>query len=59
MKHSRNLIVTNIAVAVILLLALLAGWREAAAFGLAALAILDLLVLLRGRPARSHEDDSE
>jgi hypothetical protein len=58
MKRRRDLIVTDLAALVVLLLALLAGWREAAAFGLAVLVVLNLIVLIRERQARS-EDESE
>lgn len=47
MRHRRDLILANLAGVAVLLLALVAGWREAAAFGLAVLAILDLMVILR------------
>jgi hypothetical protein len=47
------------AAAVLLLLALLAGWWEAAAFGLAVLLVLDLLVLFRGHSVHPREDDDE
>ena len=58
MKRRRDLIVTNLVALVVLLAALLAGWREAAAFGLAVLAVLNLIVLIRERQARS-EDETE
>jgi hypothetical protein len=47
------------AAGVMLLLALLAGWWEAALFGLVVLAVLDLLVLFRARGAPSREEDGE
>ena len=49
MRRRQDLILANLAGAAVLILALVAGWREAAAFGLAVLAILDLMVLLRER----------
>lgn len=49
MRGRRDLIVANLAGVVVLLLALVAGWREAAAFGLAVLAILNLTIILRER----------
>jgi hypothetical protein len=60
MKRKRDLLVTNILAAPILIAALLAGWREAAAFGLAVLIIMDLLVVLGERwPRRpSHSAES-
>ena len=58
MKHRRDLIVSNVAALMVLAVALLAGWWEAAGFGLAVLILMDLMVLLRERQARS-EDDQE
>jgi hypothetical protein len=49
----RDLILASLLGLGIVLAALLAGWREAAAFGLAVIAILNLLILLRGRAARA------
>lgn len=54
MKRRRDLVLANLAGAVVLLLALLAGWRDAAAFGLAVLAILNLMIILREQMSR-HE----
>jgi hypothetical protein len=56
MKRKRDLIVTNILSVLVLLGALLAGWWEAAAFGLAVLVIMDLLVLFREWFSRSTRD---
>ena len=56
MKRPRELIVTNMLALLVLLVVLLLGWREAAAFGLAVLLILDLLVVIRERVPRSHDD---
>ena len=55
MKRRRDLIVTNIAALLVLLVALLLGWSEAAAFGLAVLLFMDLLALLRERSDRNRE----
>lgn len=55
MTHHRDLLVANVVALPVLLIVFLIGWREAAAFGLAVLAILDLLVVLRGRQARFDE----
>jgi type IV secretory pathway TrbD component len=55
-KRPRELIVTNVLALVVLLVVLLLGWREAAAFGLAVLLILDLLVVIRERVPRSDDD---
>ena len=59
MKRRRDLIVTNVAAVAVLLAALLLGWREAAAFGLAVLVFMDLMVLLRERMAKSDRDSEE
>lgn len=59
MKRRRDLIVTNLAVLPVLLLALLLGWQEAAALGLAVLVIMDLMVLFREWSARSRNDGEE
>jgi hypothetical protein len=48
----RELVAANAAALLVLLVAMLLGWHEAATFGLATLVILNLLVLLRGRPTR-------
>jgi len=59
MQRLRDLIVTNVLALLVLLVVLLAGWREAAAFGLAVLVILDLMVVIRDRSGRSREDKEE
>ena len=59
MKRPRELIVVNVVALIILLAVLLLGWREAAAFGLAVLVIMDLMVLMRGRQARSEHDTDD
>jgi hypothetical protein len=58
-KRRQDLILANLAGVAVLLLALVAGWREAAAFGLAVLAILDLMVLLREGIGGSGDDRKE
>jgi hypothetical protein len=45
----RDLVIASALGLVVVLGAFLAGWREAAAFGLVVILILDLLVVLRGR----------
>ena len=52
----RDLIVTNLLALLVLLIVLLAGWREAAAFGLAVLLVMDLMVVIREYGARSEDD---
>lgn len=61
MRLPRDLLVANAVALLVLLVVLIVGWREAAAFGLAVLLILDLLVVLRGRQPRADDDleDSE
>jgi len=59
MTHRRDFLVANLAALPVLLIVFLIGWREAAAFGLAVLAILDLLVVLRGRQARFDENRAD
>jgi hypothetical protein len=56
-KRRRDLIVTNMASLLVLAIAILAGWWEAAAFGLAVLILMDLMVLLRERQAHSEDDE--
>jgi hypothetical protein len=51
-KRKRDLLVTNLLSLLVLLAALLAGWWDAAAFGLAVLIVMDLLVVLRERFTR-------
>jgi membrane protein implicated in regulation of membrane protease activity len=53
------LVVANVPALLVLLLALLAGWWQAAAFGLAVLVVMDIMVLLRGQLDRSREDGEE
>ncbi len=59
MKRRRDLIVTNIVALMVLVVALLAGWQEAAVFGLALLVVLNLIVLIREHQARSEDDPEE
>ena len=56
MKRHRDLIVTNVAAFLVLIVALLLGWKEAAAFGFAVLVLMDLLALLRERTARAERE---
>lgn len=52
----RDLIVTNLLALLVLLIVLLAGWREAAGSGLAVLIVMDLMVVIREYGARSEDD---
>jgi hypothetical protein len=56
MRRRRDLILVNLIVLLMLLAVLLIGWWEAAAFGLGVLVVLNLLVVLRERQARSDHD---
>jgi len=56
MKRRRDLIVVNVVALLFLLIVLVIGWWEEAAFGLAVLVIMDLIVLMRGRQARTERD---
>ncbi|MBN1658183.1 MAG: hypothetical protein JXA93_07260 [Anaerolineae bacterium] len=47
--RARDLALASALGLVVVLAAFLAGWRDAAAFGLAVIVILDLLIVLRGR----------
>jgi hypothetical protein len=58
-QRRRELIVTNLAALLVLLTVLLVGWQEAAAFGLAVLVVMDLMVLLREHSDRFREDREE
>ena len=53
MNRRRDLIVANLAALLVLLAVLLIGWGQEAAFGLAVLVILDLMVILGERGARA------
>jgi hypothetical protein len=58
-KRRRDLIVTNVIALLVLLAVWLVGWWEAAAFGVAVLVLLDLMVLIREQQARSdHEAET-
>ena len=56
MKRPHELVVTNVLALLVLLVVLLFGWREASAFGLAVLLILDLLVVIRERVPRPDDE---
>lgn len=63
MTLRREMLLANLAGLLVLLVALLLGWWEAAAFGLIVLIFLDLMVILRGRQTRRdgngyHTDDA-
>ncbi len=56
MRNRRSLIAANIIAVSVLVAVLVAGWWDTAGFGLAVLVLLDLLVLVRERAARSSKD---
>ena len=55
----RDLLLADLAGCLVLLAALAAGWRDAAAFGLAVLIILNLWAILRERLARVDKESKE
>jgi type IV secretory pathway TrbD component len=55
-KRFRDLIMVNLLSVLVLLVVLVVGWWEAAAFGLAVLLFLDLLAVLRNRQSRADHD---
>lgn len=59
MQRWRDLVVTNVVALVLLLVVFLIGWREAAAFGLAVLVIMDLMVIIRKRWVRSDVEKGD
>jgi hypothetical protein len=59
MKRKRELIVTNILALVVIVSALVAGWWEAALFGLAVLLLMDLMAIFREWGARSAHQDQQ
>jgi uncharacterized membrane protein YhaH (DUF805 family) len=59
MQRWRDLVVTNVVALVLLLVVFLINWREAAAFGLAVLVIMDLMVIIRKRGARSDAEKGD
>ncbi len=59
MQRWRDLVVTNVVALVLLLVVFLIGWREAAAFGLAVLVIMDLMVIIRKRWVRSDVETGD
>jgi uncharacterized membrane protein len=59
MERKRELILANLASLLIVAAALAAGWRMEALFGLAVLAVMDLMVLIRQRFGRHDKDGQE
>jgi membrane protein implicated in regulation of membrane protease activity len=59
MERKRELILANLLSLLIVAVALVAGWWQEALFGLAVLAVMDVLVLVRQRFGRHDEDKQE
>jgi len=59
MERKRELILANLLSLLIVAAALAAGWWQEALFGLAVLAVMDVLVLVRQRFGRHDEDKQE
>jgi hypothetical protein len=59
MRRLRSLILANLLALALLLGVLLIGWRQAAAFGLGVLVVLDLIVLIRERSGPANDDIDE
>jgi len=59
MRRRRDLIVTNLLALAVLLVMLLIGWWDAAAFGLGVLLFMDGLALLSERRARREKEREE
>jgi hypothetical protein len=59
MNRRRDLILTNLLALAVLLVVLLIGWGDAAAFGLAVLLLMDGLVLLGEWRARREKEKEE
>jgi len=57
MERKRWLVITNLLSLLVVAAALAAGWRQEALFGLAVLAIMDLIVLIRERFGRRDKDE--
>ena len=59
MEGKGRLILTNALSLLVVLAALAAGWRQEALFGLAVLAVMDLIVMIRHRLGRRNKDGQE
>lgn len=59
MESKGRLILTNALSLLVVLAALAAGWRQEALFGLAVLAVMDLIVMIRHRLGRRNKDGQE
>jgi len=56
-KRRRDLILANAAALLVLLIVLLIGWGQEAAFGLAVLVVLNVIVIMRERSSRPRDAD--
>ncbi len=59
MERKRQLIIANLLSLLVVAAALAAGWRQEALFGLAVLAVMDAIVLIRQRFGRRDKDKQE
>jgi len=59
MERKRELILANLLSLLVVAAALVAGWQQEALFGLAVLAVMDAIVLIRQRFGRRDKDGQE
>ena len=59
MERKRELIFANLLSLLVVAAALAAGWRQEALFGLAVLAVMDLIVLIRQQFGRHDKGDQK
>jgi len=59
MERKRELILANLLSLLVVVAALAAGWRQEALFGLAVLAVMDAIVLIRQRFGRRDKGEQE
>ena len=59
MERKQRLITTNVLSLLVVAAAFAAGWRMEALFGLAVLAVMDLIVLIRERFGRRDKEGQE
>jgi hypothetical protein len=59
MQRLKRLIIVNLLALAMLLGVLLIGWRQAAAFGLGVLVVMNLIVLIRERSGPSNGEGND